>query len=83
MSRTWAYTMRDGVVHGEIFATPADIPPGWVDSPARVSATDAILDGKDALVAQAEALGLEVDRRYGAKRIKAMIAEAGAHDDGE
>ncbi len=83
MSRTWAYTMRDGAVHGEIFASAEDVPAGWTDSPARVSRSDEVMDGKDELIAQAEALGLDVDRRYGAARLRAMIAEAKADDDRE
>jgi hypothetical protein len=80
MSRTWAYTLRDGAVHGEIFEDAAAVPHGWADSPALVGAAVAVAvaDDKDALIAQAEALGLDVDRRFGMSRLRAMIAEASA-----
>ena len=78
MSRTWAYTLRDGAVHGEIFEDAAAVPHGWADSPALVTVAPAAADDKDALIARAEALGLGVDRRWGKARIRAKIAEASA-----
>ena len=81
MSRTWAYTLRDGVVHGEIFDDAASVPVGWVDSPARVGAVEPVAPvashtGKTALIAEAEALGVDVDKRWGSARLRAAIAEA-------
>ena len=81
MSRTWAYTLRDGVVHGEIFDDAASVPVGWVDSPARVGVVDPVAPvaahtGKTALIAEAEALGVDVDKRWGSARLRAAIAEA-------
>ena len=84
MSRTWAYTLRDGVVHGEIFDDAASVPVGWVDSPARVGVVEPIAPvapaaphtGKTALIAEAEALGVDVDKRWGSARLRAAIAEA-------
>jgi hypothetical protein len=78
MSRTWAYTLRDGAVHGEIFEDAAAVPHGWADSPALVTVAPAAADDKDAMITRAEALGLDVDRRWGKARIRAMIAEASA-----
>ena len=84
MSRTWAYTLRDGVVHGEIFDDAASVPVGWVDSPARVGVVEPVAPvapvaahtGKTALIAEAEALGVDVDKRWGSARLRAAIAEA-------
>jgi len=86
MSRTWAYTLRDGVVHGEIFDDAASVPVGWVDSPARVGVVEPVAPvapvaahtGKAALIAEAEALGVDVDKRWGSARLRAAIAEARA-----
>lgn len=78
MSRTWAYTLRDGAVHGEIFEDAAAVPHGWVDSPALVTVAPAAADDKEALIAQAEALGLDIDRRWGKARLQATIAGASA-----
>jgi len=81
MSRTWAYTLRDGVVHGEIFDDAASVPVGWADSPARVGVVEPVAPvaahtGKAALIAEAEALGVDVDKRWGSARLRAAIAEA-------
>lgn len=38
---------------------------------------DAVAEDKSALVAQAEALGVKIDRRWGADRIKEAITQAG------
>lgn len=51
---------------------------GWYDSPADVPDPDAVpeADALDALRAEAEALGVKVDKRWGADRLATEIANA-------
>jgi hypothetical protein len=51
---------------------------GWYDSPANIPDLDAEpdTDDIDALRAQAEELGIEVDKRWKAKRLHEEIAKA-------
>lgn len=53
-----------------IFECSADVPDGWKDSPHDV---DAPKDEKAELVALAESRGVEVDKRWGVKRLKAEL----------
>lgn len=52
---------------------------GWKDSPAAFDHDDGAPDERDELAAKAEALGIQVDKRWGAKRIQKAIDD---HDDG-
>lgn len=85
-TRCWRYR------HGEsrIFPSPEAVPEGegWVDSPAKVvappvapandqiAAPEPVRSEADELRAEAEALGIAVDGRWGVKKLKAMIAAA-------
>lgn len=71
----WLYNTQD---RAAIFNTQEDIDAaiaeGWKESPADVVAQE--VDEKSALIAEAEALGIDVDKRWGVQKLKDVIAAA-------
>ena len=69
-SKSWPswYYGPDG--QSGVFQSAAEVPQGWKDSP---KAFDAPPDAKAELIALAESRGVEVDKRWGVKRLKAEL----------
>lgn len=85
----------DGAIERRRFLT-SELPEGWADSPARATATVAAPkppsepgpeeapdgDPKAEAIAEAEALGIDVDGRWGVARIRAAIDAAKGTSEG-
>lgn len=75
----WLYHAQDGArIFTEVEAAVAAREAGWKDSPADLEPSDGGSTERKDLVAKAQALGIQVDKRWGAKRIQQAIEE---HDD--
>lgn len=75
----WLFHKDDGArVFTDADAAVAARKSGWKDSPADLEPVEEVVDERDALVAKAASLGVQVDKRWGIKRIQQAIDE---HDD--
>lgn len=75
----WLYHAEEGArLFTDIEKAVAARKSGWKDSPADVEAATEAVSERDSLVMKAEGLGIQVDKRWGAKRIQQAIDE---HDD--
>ena len=79
-TRVWLYGPNG---EAEIFASPADAPPGWADTPAafkkKPDAPEKVSETLEILRERAKSLGVEVDGRWKVARLKAEIEK---HGDG-
>jgi hypothetical protein len=75
----WLYHAEEGArLFTDVEASVAARKAGWKDSPADLGAVAENVSDRDSLVARAEGLGIQVDKRWGVKRIQQAIEE---HDD--
>lgn len=75
----WLYHAEEGArLFTDVEASVAARKAGWKDSPADLEAVAENVSDRDYLVARAEVLGIQVDKRWGVKRIQQAIEE---HDD--
>lgn len=76
----WLYHKEEGAkLFTDADGAAAARKDGWKDSPADFDEVESAPDEREALAAKAEALGIQVDKRWGVKRIQKAIDD---HDDG-